>query len=80
MSGNVQEWTADFYTADYYANSPTSDPQGPDSGTLRVVRGASWRIGIPQEVLTTTVRFAFVPGNGDSSLGFRCSAETPPVP
>jgi len=80
MSGNVQEWTADFYSADYYANSPTVDPQGPESGTLRVVRGASWRIGIPQEVLTTTVRFAFVAGNGDSSLGFRCSADMPPTP
>lgn len=80
MAGNVQEWTADFYSADYYANSPTADPQGPDSGSLRVVRGASWKIGVPQEVLTTTVRFAFVAANGDNSLGFRCSADIPPAP
>jgi formylglycine-generating enzyme required for sulfatase activity len=80
MGGNVQEWTGDFYAADYYSNSPASNPQGPSEGTLRVVRGASWKLGIPQEVLTTTVRFAFVPGNGDPSLGFRCASDTPPMP
>ena len=80
MSGNVQEWTGDFYAADYYTNSPTSNPRGPTEGVLRVVRGASWKLGIPQEVLTTTVRFAFVPGTRDPSLGFRCAADTPPSP
>jgi len=80
MSGNVQEWTGDFYAADYYTNSPTTNPQGPTEGALRVVRGASWKLGIPQEVLTTTVRFAFVPSTRDPSLGFRCAADAPPTP
>ena len=80
ISGNVQEWTGDFYAADYYTDSPTSNPQGPTEGVLRVVRGASWKLGIPQEVLTTTVRFAFVPGTHDPSLGFRCATDTPPAP
>ncbi len=79
MAGNVQEWTGDFYAADYYANSPASNPPGPADGTLRVVRGASWKLGVPQEVLTTTVRFAFVPDNGDNSLGFRCASDAPPT-
>ena len=80
ISGNVQEWTGDFYAADYYTDSPTSNPQGPTEGVLRVVRGASWKLGIPQEVLTTTVRFAFVPSTRDHSLGFRCATDTPPAP
>ena len=32
MSGNVLEWVADWYAADYYQRSPTSNPLGPDSG------------------------------------------------
>ena len=80
MAGNVQEWTADYFAADYYAQSPTQDPQGPDSGTLRVGRGASWKLGIPTEVLTTTVRAAFVPNTIDSSVGFRCASDLAPAP
>jgi formylglycine-generating enzyme required for sulfatase activity len=42
MSGNVAEWTADYYSASYYASSPPVDPPGPPSGSLRVLRGGSW--------------------------------------
>lgn len=31
--GNVREWVSDFYTANYYSNSPTVDPAGPVLGT-----------------------------------------------
>ena len=78
MGGNVQEWTNDFYSGDYYAYSPEKNPKGPDDGTLRVVRGASWKLGILQEVLTATVRFAFVPTTIDNSLGFRCASNFSP--
>ncbi len=42
MAGNVWEWVADRWSEGYYARSPVDNPQGPDSGTLRVARGASW--------------------------------------
>jgi len=42
MTGNVWEWTRDWYQADYYGVSPMKDPQGPDAGTEKVLRGCSW--------------------------------------
>jgi formylglycine-generating enzyme required for sulfatase activity len=42
MLGNVNEWVQDWFASGYYAESPSSDPAGPASGTLRVRRGGSW--------------------------------------
>jgi serine/threonine-protein kinase len=42
MLGNVWDWVADWYGADYYATSPSRNPTGPSSGMYRVMRGGSW--------------------------------------
>ena len=44
MHGNVWEWCSDWYI-NSYTNAETTDPQGPSSGTARVLRGGVWGYG-----------------------------------
>ncbi|EJF8525942.1 SUMF1/EgtB/PvdO family nonheme iron enzyme, partial [Salmonella enterica] len=39
MMGNGNEWVNDWYAEDYYKNSPEKNPQGPDKGDKKVIRG-----------------------------------------
>lgn len=69
MSGNVSEWTADWFDKDYYEHSPKDNPTGPASGECKVIRGASWNPLLP--LFTITKRLCSVPGARGSWLGFR---------
>jgi formylglycine-generating enzyme required for sulfatase activity len=42
MGGNVLEWVADWWDEGYYAGSPARNPQGPESGSVKVLRGSAF--------------------------------------
>jgi len=74
MVGNVWEWVQDWYDANYYKNSPSSDPVGPTSGTSRVQRGGSWR-GVSGGYTRVSDRLSSSPSYWDNYIGFRCVRE-----
>jgi len=74
QSGNVWEWTADWYDPDYYANSPKTDPKGPETGEGRVQRGGSWSDDDPG-VLRGAFRAQMDPTLQMPDVGFRCAAD-----
>ena len=43
MHGNVYEWVQDWFGA--YESGPQEDPQGPDAGSYRVIRGGAFPYG-----------------------------------
>ncbi len=72
MAGNAREWVADWYEADYYAQAPDRNPQGPaKKGVVRSIRGGSWHS--PANDIRAAAR-----GRGGFALqthgtGFRCA-------
>ncbi|HSA33732.1 MAG TPA: SUMF1/EgtB/PvdO family nonheme iron enzyme, partial [bacterium] len=73
MIGNVRELVNDYYDEGYYAVSPEVDPQGPESGTLRVGRGGCWW-DIDQYLLRTSFRGGEGPDPFYLDIwGFRCA-------
>jgi formylglycine-generating enzyme required for sulfatase activity len=69
MCGNVWEWVSDWYGEDYYRSAPQTNPQGPETGECRVLRGGWW--GYKQGGCRVSSRGNLYPDAQFNFLGFR---------
>ncbi|MCE0495088.1 formylglycine-generating enzyme family protein [Vibrio salinus] len=68
MSNQVTEWVNDWYSAEYYQNSPEKNPQGPNSGTQKVARD-----GGGQTMTFDRIKESPLQKHYHTRLSFRCA-------
>ena len=73
MNGNLWEWVQDWYSLAGLDKLQARDPQGPDSGLLKVNKGGSYLNS--KNYIRSSFRGANSPVTRSKDIGFRC-AET----
>lgn len=71
MHGNVWEWVSDWYAP--YSSKHLIDPKGPQSGTMKVIRGGSWYFSADNA--RSYFRKTHYPKTWGFSIGFRIVCE-----
>ena len=72
MHGNVFEWCMDWYGQYGAADATATDPGGPTSGRMRVLRGGAFNV---DDLPRCAARDWSLPGNQESYTGFRVVAQ-----
>jgi formylglycine-generating enzyme required for sulfatase activity/tRNA A-37 threonylcarbamoyl transferase component Bud32 len=69
MHGNVFQWCQDWVDSTYYRSSPGQDPQGPATGTNRIIRGGAF--SFPAKKCRSAYRLWGAPDDRNCWVGFR---------
>jgi formylglycine-generating enzyme required for sulfatase activity len=70
-AGNVMEWVDDWYLEGAYAAASDRNPEGPEYGTYKVLRGAAYTSSGSD--LRITARSKMMSDFRDETIGFRCA-------
>jgi formylglycine-generating enzyme required for sulfatase activity len=73
MAGNVYEWIKDYYQERYDPETATN-PQGPESGSMHVIRGSAFLYETFKQ--RSSYRGAYYPSFQGAYIGIRCVRET----
>ncbi|MDP1946490.1 MAG: SUMF1/EgtB/PvdO family nonheme iron enzyme [Nitrospirota bacterium] len=70
-AGNVMEWVGDWYAETYFKEAPEQNPQSPEYGTFRALRGGGY--ATTGADIRITSRSKMVQDFRDETIGFRCA-------
>ncbi len=70
-AGNVMEWVGDWYAETYFNEAPERNPQSPEYGTFRALRGGGY--ATTGADIRITSRSKMVQDFRDETIGFRCA-------
>ncbi|MFE4383692.1 SUMF1/EgtB/PvdO family nonheme iron enzyme [Streptomyces cyaneofuscatus] len=73
IHGQCWEWCSDWY--DLYGAEPVVNPEGPDHGDRRVLRGGCWNLGA--RYARSACRNAHIPSNRNYYITFRLALTVP---
>jgi formylglycine-generating enzyme required for sulfatase activity len=74
VSGNVWEWTNDWFSDNYYEESPLNDPPGPPESPIlsKSIRNGGWH-SPPYILIRVSNRDCAARWGFEKSIGFRCA-------
>ena len=76
MSGNVWEWTSDWFSPTHHADCSRENPTGPESGEMKVIKGGSYMCHASYcNRYRCAARTANTPDSATSHCGFRCARD-----